>query len=96
MNSKNPGTTRRSLLKGLVAIPVVAAGGYQSIAAAQMLSLDHPTAKTLQYTEKTPIPAETCANCKLYLGGNQATGVCPIFGTFEVVAEGWCKSWVAR
>lgn len=86
---------RRSLLKGLIAIPVVSVAGYHSLARAEMLSVDDPVAKNLQYTETTPIPEQTCANCKLYTGGSAATGGCLLFGNKQVVAGGWCKSWVA-
>ena len=87
---------RRTLLKGIAAIPVVAAVGYATTASAEMVSLDDPTAKALQYTEKSTQAGKHCGNCGLYQGGANATGPCPIFGGKEVHATGWCSSWVAK
>lgn len=87
---------RRRLLKGLAALPAVALVGFHGKVSAEMVSVDDSTAKTLQYTEKSSTDGQTCANCGLYQGGDAATGPCPIFGGKDVVAGGWCKSWVAK
>lgn len=86
---------RRTLLKGLAAIPVMGIALRHTAASAEMLSVDDPVAKNLQYTETSPNPEQTCANCKLYTGGSAPTGGCLLFGNKQVVAGGWCKSWVA-
>jgi hypothetical protein len=86
---------RRALLKGLAAIPVLAFTGY-STAHAAMLTTDDPTAKALEYTPKSTKEGQHCGNCNLYQGGSAASGPCPIFPGKEVVATGWCKSWVAK
>jgi hypothetical protein len=96
MSNDKTSMSRRTLLKGLASIPVVAAVGYSATAAAEKLSVDDPTAKSLAYTEKSTTDGQTCANCNLYQGGDAATGACPIFGGKDVVASGWCKSWVAK
>jgi hypothetical protein len=88
--------SRRTLLKGLAAIPVVAAVGYAAVASAEALSSEDPTAKVLGYTPNSATAGQDCANCKLYQGGTAATGGCPIFAGKEVAAAGWCKSWVAK
>ena len=87
---------RRSILKGIASIPVIAVAGYHGTAHAGLLSVDHPTAKALQYTTKSTVEGKTCANCNLYKGGDAAQGACVIFPGNDVLATGWCKSWVAK
>ncbi|MGB7933320.1 MAG: high-potential iron-sulfur protein [Gammaproteobacteria bacterium] len=96
MSTKKNELSRRSVLKGLAAIPVIAAFGYHPGASAAMVSPDDPTAKALQYTEHSTEADKHCGNCNLYQGGAAATGPCPIFPGKEVAAAGWCKSWVAK
>ena len=96
MSTKKNELSRRSVLKGLAAIPVIAAFGYHTSASAEMLSPDDPTAKALQYTEHSTEADKHCGNCNLYQGGAAASGPCPIFPGKEVAATGWCKSWVAK
>lgn len=88
---------RRSTLKGLISIPLLAIAGFKSTTAyATMLATDDPTAIALGYTEKSTTAGQTCANCLLYQGGAAASGPCPIFPGKDVAAAGWCKSWVAK
>jgi hypothetical protein len=87
---------RRTILKGLLAIPVVTIAGFHSTANAAMLTADDPTAKALAYTDKSTTEGQSCANCNLYQGGTAATGPCTIFPGKDVAAAGWCKSWVAK
>jgi hypothetical protein len=87
---------RRALLKGIVSLPVVAVAGYHVAGHAEMLSVDDPMAKALGYVEKSATDGQTCANCNFYQGGDAPKGACPIFPNKEVVAPGWCKSWVAK
>lgn len=94
MHHDNSKLSRRTLLKGLASIPVMAAVGYHASASAEMVSPDDATAKALNYTEKSEQDGQTCANCKLYQGGEKSGG-CQIFAGKEVPAGGWCKSWVA-
>ena len=96
MKHKHVQFKRRAVLKGLAAIPVAVLVGHTGNVSAEMLSVDDPIARNFQYTETTPIPEQTCANCKLYTGGDKPTGGCPLFGAKQVVAEGWCKAWVAK
>jgi hypothetical protein len=93
---KDTQMNRRTLLKGLASIPVVAAVGYHTAASAAAVSVDDPTAKSLEYTEKSTVDGQQCSNCGLYKGGDAATGPCPIFGGKDVAGAGWCKSWVAK
>ena len=88
--------SRRSILKGLVSIPVLAITGLPSTTYAAMVSADDPTAKALAYTAKSATAGQSCANCSLYQGGTAAAGACPIFPGKDVAAAGWCKSWVAK
>lgn len=88
--------SRRAILKGLAAIPVVAIAGVHSKSYAAMVSADDPTAKALAYVAKSTVDGQTCANCNLYQGGDKAAGPCPIFPGKDVAAAGWCKSWVAK
>jgi hypothetical protein len=96
MSSNKNEVSRRTVLKGLAAIPVIAAVGYHGSASAEMVSADDPTAKALQYTEHSTEAGKHCGNCNLYQGGTAASGPCPIFPGKDVVATGWCKSWVAK
>lgn len=96
MKDQTHDKSRRTILKGLVGIPMLAIVGFQSTAHAAMLTADDPTAKALSYTDKSTTAGKTCGNCMLYQGGTAATGGCPIFPGKEVAASGWCKSWAAK
>jgi High potential iron-sulfur protein len=40
---------------------------------------------------------QKCANCGLFQGkAGDAAGGCPLFGTKQVVAGGWCSAWVKK
>lgn len=96
MRMKN-NISRRDVLKGLAALPVIAVAGYHaSASAAPMVTADDPTAKALEYTDKSTVAGQSCANCNLYQGGTAASGPCPVFPGKEVAATGWCKSWVTK
>ena len=96
MNTIKTKVSRRTLLKGLATIPVIAVVGYHGAASAAMVSPDDPTAKALEYTEQSTQEGQNCANCNLYQGGAAASGACPIFPGKDVAGAGWCKSWVAK
>ncbi len=96
MTKQSSNISRRSILKGIVSIPVVAIAGFQSTSYAAMVTLDDPTAKALAYTDKSTTAGQSCSNCQLYQGGTAATGPCTIFPGKDVAAAGWCKSWVAK
>ena len=96
MKNQTHDKSRRTILKGLVTIPVLAIAGFESKSYAAMLTADDPTAKALSYTDKSTTEGQTCANCNLYKGGTAAAGPCPIFPGKDVAAAGWCKSWVAK
>ncbi|MGM0594490.1 MAG: high-potential iron-sulfur protein [Pseudomonadota bacterium] len=81
---------RRTLLKGLAAVPVVAAVGFHGTAAAAELDPNDPKAKALEYTKSSPNADQTCSNCNLFQDGNK----CSIFPGNTVAPGGWCKSWV--
>ena len=88
--------SRRTVLKGLASIPVIAAVGYHGAVSAAMLTADDPTAKALAYTDHSTQEGKSCSSCSLYQGGTAASGPCPIFPGKEVAATGWCKSWTAK
>ncbi|GAB6039480.1 high-potential iron-sulfur protein [Endothiovibrio diazotrophicus] len=94
MNQKN--VSRRAVLKGLAAIPVVATLSYSATASAEALNPDDALAKAMEFTLKSEKADQDCANCALYQGGANPTGPCPIFGGKDVPAVGWCKSWVKK
>ena len=87
---------RRTLLKGIAVAPIALALGHYSSAMAENLSVDDPLAKSLGYTEKSATAGQQCSGCNLWQGGAAARGKCAIFGTKEVNAAGWCKSWVKK
>ena len=38
-----------------------------------------------------------CNNCALYQGAaGSASGSCPLFGSKQVAAKGWCSAWVKK
>lgn len=97
MKKQTTDLSRRSLLKGIAAIPVAAvAAGFHASAQAAMVSVDDPTAKALGYVEKSVVDGKTCANCNLYTGTGGASGPCAIFPGKEVAAAGYCNSWIAK
>ncbi len=95
MSEQKTDVNRRTLLKGIAVMPLAVALGHTGTAAAEMLSPGDATAQALGYVEHSATDGQSCANCKLYQGGGAAQGACPIFAGKEVLATGWCKSWVA-
>lgn len=85
----------------------LAAGGAALVSGAHaQASLDEkdPQAVALGYvaeaskadTGKFPKYAsgQKCAACVLYQGkAGDASGGCPLFGTKQVAAKGWCSAW---
>ena len=65
-----------------------------------------PQAVAMQYkhdatkVDKAKAPkfaaGQACSNCQLYQGGKEAWGACPIFGTKQVAAKGWCTAYVKK
>jgi hypothetical protein len=96
MKNQNLDQGRRTILKGLVSIPVIAVTGFHTTAQAAMVSVDDPTAKALGYMEVSATEGSSCSNCALFSGGTAATGPCAIFPGKEVAAAGWCKSWAKK
>lgn len=97
MKKHTPDQGRRSILKGLMGIPVIAVAGFQTSAQAAMVSPDDPTAKALGYVEHSTVDGSSCANCVLYSGAaGAASGPCAIFPGKEVVPTGWCKSYAKK
>jgi hypothetical protein len=50
-------------------------------------------------TKKFPKYAagQNCASCALYQGkAGDAAGGCPLFGTKQVMAKGWCSAWAKK
>jgi hypothetical protein len=42
-------------------------------------------------------PSQNCANCQLFQAkGNDPWGGCPLFGTRQVAAKGWCNAWIKK
>ena len=43
------------------------------------------------------VAGQNCANCAIFQGkpGDKAGG-CPLFGTRQVAAAGWCNAWVKK
>ncbi len=96
MQSEKNKMSRRTLLKGMAVLPVVGFAGIQSVQAADLLSVDDPTAKALGYIEASTISDKNCANCNLYVATDGASGPCAIFPGKEVLAAGYCNSWIPR
>ena len=96
MQSEKTNLSRRTLLKGLAALPVVSFAGLQSVQAADLVSVDDPTAKALGYVEVSTVADKTCANCNLYVSKGGTSGPCAIFPGKEVLGAGYCNSWIPR
>ena len=64
------------------------------------LSASDPAASALHYTDEasevdpakdpTHMAGAMCGNCKLYQGGNAASGPCQLFPGKSVSSQGWC------
>ena len=65
--------------------------------AQEVLSSDDPTAKALNYTNKSTKPDAKCGNC-MYIQGSDGSKhrPCAIFPGKLVNVEGWCSAWVKR
>ncbi len=88
----------------------LAAGGAAFVSGAQAqarLDEKDPQAVSLGYvaeasktdTKKFPKYAsgQNCASCALYQGkAGDAAGGCPLFGTRQVAAKGWCSAWAKK
>ena len=106
----DPKISRRRLLQGAIAgIAAVPAAALiaRNAAAAEALSENDPTAKSLGYvTDASKVnakanptykPGQKCANCLQFSGKpNAADGPCTIFPNKTVKAAGWCKVWVVK
>lgn len=43
------------------------------------------------------VAGQNCANCALYTGkATDKAGGCPLFGTRQVTAAGWCNAWAKK
>lgn len=84
--------TRRDVLKGIAAVPLVAFGIPSLATAGERLDPASPSAQALQYTEESETQGQTCANCLLF---NQDSEACAVFPGVTVEPNGWCSAWVA-
>jgi hypothetical protein len=98
-------TSRRVFMMQVVAGGSALVAG-QAMAQAKLEETD-PQAVALSYkhdgtkidTKKFPKHELThnCANCQLYQGkATDPWGGCPLFGTKQVNAKGWCSAWVKK
>ena len=55
MQSEKAKLSRRTLLKGMSVLPVIGFAGVQVAQAADLVSIDDPTAKALGYVEVSPV-----------------------------------------
>ncbi|MDP1900537.1 MAG: high-potential iron-sulfur protein [Rubrivivax sp.] len=99
-------TNRRTFLFRVAAAGTALAAS-QVQAQAVKLSEKDPQAVALGYVEATAkadakkFPKHTndqkCSNCALYQGkATDASAGCPLFGTKQVVAGGWCSAWAKK
>ena len=97
MKKQNTDQGRRSILKGLMGIPVIAVAGFQTSAQAAMVDVNDPTAKALKYVETSTVAGSSCSTCALYTGAaGAASGPCAIFPGKEVASGGWCASYAKK
>ena len=102
--------SRRTVLQGaflsLAAIPVVVASTQANAGTALPLvdPAKDPTAKALGYVADAKSTKDAahkagsiCGNCALFQGkATDKQGPCSIFGGKNVLAAGWCKSWIKK
>ncbi|MCY7307841.1 MAG: high-potential iron-sulfur protein [Rhodoferax sp.] len=65
----------------------------------QAVALGYVAEASKADTKKFPKYAagQNCANCALYQGkATDAAGGCPLFGTKQVAAKGWCSAWAKK
>ncbi len=96
MKNQTTDKSRRAILKGMFAIPVVTLTGFQTSAQAAMLTTSDPTAQALGYTEHSAMAGKTCSNCMLFSAPAGDAGNCAIFPGKQVAAAGYCNSWAAK
>lgn len=103
--SESNSNRRHFVIHSLAACGIL---GGTSVARAQaMLAETDPQAVALGYKAdaskvdkaKQPkfVAGQNCANCGLYQAkAGAAAGGCPLFGTRQVAAQGWCSAWVKK
>ena len=87
----------RSLILGAIAPVAETLGSSAALAESPSLDPNDPTAKALGYVTQSTKPGEKCNNCSQFQGNvGGAQGPCTIFPGKNVVAAGWCMSWVKK
>jgi High potential iron-sulfur protein len=93
--------TRRGLLRS--GLQVTLAGVVVSVAAVARAeekscldgNINEGLAKSLNFTEHSTTPNQTCSNCGLFGGNASSCGQCQIFSA-TVNPKGHCDSWAAK
>jgi len=94
--------TRRGLLRS--GLQVTLAGAVVSVAAVAQAEgekscldgkINDGLAQSLNFTEHSTTPNQTCGNCGLFSGAAAGCGQCQIFSA-SVNSRGHCDSWAAR
>jgi High potential iron-sulfur protein len=65
----------------------------------QAVALGYVADTTKADTKKFPkhTKDQKCSNCALFQGkAGDAAGGCPLFGTKQVAAAGWCSAWAKK
>ena len=100
-----PSNRRVFLMQVAACGSVLIAAGAQAQAAKvdekdpQAVALSYVADTTKADTKKFPKHAndQKCTNCALYQGKPaDAAGGCPLFGTKQVAAGGWCSAWAKK
>jgi hypothetical protein len=61
------------------------------------LGYKHDSTKVDQAKYPKHEASQKCNNCQLFQGkAADAWGPCPLFGTKQVNAQGWCSAWVKK
>jgi hypothetical protein len=94
--------TRRRLLRS--GLQVTLAGAVVSVATVARAQgekscldgkMNEGLAKSLNFTEHSTTPNQTCSNCGLFGGDASSCGQCQIFSA-SVNPRGHCDSWAAK
>jgi High potential iron-sulfur protein len=94
--------TRRGLLRS--GLQLTLAGAVVSVAAVAQAQgdkscldgkINEGLAQSLNFTEHSTTPNQTCGNCGLFAGTPTACGQCQIFSA-TVNPKGHCDSWAAK
>jgi High potential iron-sulfur protein len=82
----------------LAAAPAMAQSRKLEEAEPQAMALGYKDESRMVDAKRFPKhnPAQTCANCTIWIGKDANGGKCHVFGNRLLSGNGWCSQWVAK